>query len=60
MTVRAPVQKPWNYCNILRGDGLSYAGYVEQLTANFQQAIRLGKLFSKSISLASPVYESSI
>src|SRR5262252_9700544 len=26
------VQKLWNYCNILRDDGLSYGGYVEQLT----------------------------
>ena len=26
------VQKLWNYCNILRGDGLSYGDYVEQLT----------------------------
>jgi hypothetical protein len=23
------VQKLWNYCNILRDDGLSYADYVE-------------------------------
>src|SRR3954471_21320987 len=28
----ALVQKLWNYCNILRDDGLSYADYVEQLT----------------------------
>src|SRR6202795_2641326 len=26
------VQKVWNYCNILRDDGLSYGDYVEQLT----------------------------
>jgi len=26
------VQKLWNYCNILRHNGLSYGGYVEQLT----------------------------
>ncbi len=26
------VQKMWNYCNILRDDGLSYGDYVEQLT----------------------------
>jgi type I restriction enzyme M protein len=24
-------QKLWNYCNILRDDGLSYGDYVEQL-----------------------------
>ncbi len=33
MTVPAQlVQKLWNYCNILRDDGLSYGDYVEQLT----------------------------
>jgi type I restriction enzyme M protein len=26
------VQKLWNYCNVLREDGLSYGDYVEQLT----------------------------
>ena len=26
------VQKLWNYCNLLREDGLSYGDYVEQLT----------------------------
>lgn len=26
------VDKLWNYCNILRDDGLSYGDYVEQLT----------------------------
>jgi type I restriction-modification system DNA methylase subunit len=26
------VQKLWNYCHILRDDGLSYGDYVEQLT----------------------------
>src|SRR5262245_10339364 len=26
------IQKLWNYCNILRDDGLSYGDYVEQLT----------------------------
>jgi type I restriction enzyme M protein len=26
------VQKLWNYCNILRDDGLSYDDYVEHLT----------------------------
>src|SRR6266478_2791571 len=28
----AIVAKLWNYCNILRDDGLSYGDYVEQLT----------------------------
>ncbi len=26
------VQKLWNYCNVLRDDGVSYSDYVEQLT----------------------------
>jgi type I restriction enzyme M protein len=29
---RALVAKLWNYCNLLRDDGLSYGDYVEQLT----------------------------
>jgi type I restriction enzyme M protein len=28
----ALVQKLWNYCNLLRDDGLPYGDYVEQLT----------------------------
>jgi type I restriction enzyme M protein len=35
MTTTAPtaiVQKLWNYCNVLRDDGLSYQDYIEQLT----------------------------
>src|SRR5512136_822576 len=26
------VQRVWNYCNVLRDDGISYGDYVEQLT----------------------------
>ncbi len=26
------VHKLWNYCNVLRDDGMSYGDYVEQLT----------------------------
>ncbi|MBM4286618.1 MAG: hypothetical protein FJ135_00465 [Deltaproteobacteria bacterium] len=26
------VQKFWDFCNVLRGDGVSYGDYVEQLT----------------------------
>ncbi|HZR03679.1 MAG TPA: type I restriction-modification system subunit M N-terminal domain-containing protein [Burkholderiales bacterium] len=29
------VQKLWNYCNVLRDDGMSYGDYVEQLTYLF-------------------------
>lgn len=33
MSVTGPlVQKLWNYCNVLRDDGMSYGDYVEQLT----------------------------
>lgn len=32
MSSPALVQKLWNYCHILRDDGLSYGDYVEQLT----------------------------
>ena len=31
-TQNGPVQRLWNYCNVLRDDGLSYGDYVEQLT----------------------------
>ncbi len=26
------IQKLWNYCNVLRDDGMSYGDYVGQLT----------------------------
>ncbi len=32
MTSAAIVQKLWNYCNVLRDEGMSYGDYVEQLT----------------------------
>jgi len=32
MNTPAIVQKLWNYCNVLRDDGMSYGDYVEQLT----------------------------
>ena len=32
MNTSALVQKLWNYCNVLRDDGMSYGDYVEQLT----------------------------
>lgn len=32
MTPAAIVSKLWNFCNVLRDDGMSYGGYVEQLT----------------------------
>jgi len=36
------VQKLWNYCNILRDDGLSYGDYVEQLT--FLLSLKMAEL----------------
>ena len=32
MNASTIVQKLWNYCNVLRDDGMSYGDYVEQLT----------------------------
>jgi type I restriction enzyme M protein len=32
MNTSTLVQKLWNYCNVLRDDGMSYGDYVEQLT----------------------------
>jgi hypothetical protein len=32
MNTSTRVQKLWNYCNVLRDDGMSYGDYVEQLT----------------------------
>src|SRR5579863_2367699 len=29
---QAIVQRLWNYCNVLRDDGMSYGDYLEQLT----------------------------
>ena len=30
-TTHTLVQKLWNYCSVLRDDGMSYGEYVEQL-----------------------------
>ena len=35
MNASTLVQKLWNYCNVLRDDGMSYGDYVEQLTYLF-------------------------
>ncbi|UZR30944.1 type I restriction-modification system subunit M [Methylococcus mesophilus] len=32
MNTATIVQKLWNYCNVLRDDGMSYGDYVEQIT----------------------------
>ena len=38
------VQKLWNYCGILRDDGLSYGDYVEQLKKSILKSAFDGKL----------------
>ena len=49
------VQKLWNYCNILRDDGLSYGDYVEQLTFDSVAPApsAYGSFCARSVSLAS-------
>ena len=32
MNTSTLVQKLWNYCNVLRDDGMSYGDYAEQFT----------------------------
>jgi type I restriction enzyme M protein len=44
------VQKLWNYCNVLRDDGMSYADYVEQLT--FMLFLKMAEERSKPPFLA--------
>jgi hypothetical protein len=46
MTSNAIVQKLWNYCNILRDDGLSYQDYIEQLS-RVQLALDLESWFQE-------------
>jgi type I restriction enzyme M protein len=29
-----PVQELWNYCNVLRDDGVGYVDYVDPLTSS--------------------------
>ena len=31
-TASTIVQRAWNYCNVLRHDGVSYGDYLERLT----------------------------
>jgi type I restriction enzyme M protein len=51
------VQRLWNYCNVLRDDGLSYGDYVEQLTylLFLKMADEQEREFSKA-SAISPEY----
>ena len=43
MTPAAIVSKLWNYCNVLRDDGMSYGDYVEQLTDCGKKNQRTGR-----------------
>jgi hypothetical protein len=62
MNTSSIVQKLWNYCNVLRDDGLSYGDYVEQLTYLLflkmadERASRLqpGKPGAQGLRLAEP------
>jgi len=45
----ALVSKLWNDCKILRGDGLSYGDYVEQLTFLLYASFRSG--FAQRLAL---------
>ena len=53
MNPNAIVQKLWNYCNILRDDGLSYQDYIEQLTflLFLKMADERQKLFPERVML---------
>src|SRR5512142_483852 len=43
------IQRVWNYCNVLRDDGISYGDYFEQLTSllfftmDYEGSTMLGK-----------------
>ena len=45
MTSEGLVQKVWNYCNLLRDDGLSYGDYLEQIT--FLLFLKMADEYSK-------------
>jgi type I restriction enzyme M protein len=57
MNTATIVQKLWNYCNILRDDGMSYGDYVEQptLTPALSQRGR-GKLGEMADERSRPPY----
>ena len=49
----ALVQKLWNYCSVLRDDGLSYQDYIEQLTFLLFLKMADERLGRRSAALAS-------
>ena len=46
MTAATVVSKVWNYCSILRDDGVSYGDYLEQLT--YLLFLKMAYEYSKS------------
>jgi len=55
MNTSSIVQKLWNYCNVLRDDGMSYGDYVEAASAHpCAHGIRTS-LFSTVAVLAVPL-----
>ena len=53
MNTSTIVQKLWNYCNVLRDDGMSYGDYPSaSLRAGFEQLTYL--LFLKMVDTPSP------
>ena len=53
MNTHTLVQKLWNYCSVLRDDGMSYGDYVEQLTyLLFRKMASLDIFWLKDDSLA--------
>ncbi|MFZ5589085.1 MAG: hypothetical protein ACOY4M_05520 [Pseudomonadota bacterium] len=54
MNTSTIVQKLWNYCNVLRDDGMSYGDYVEAAPAHpCARGIRTS-MFSTVVVLAVP------
>ena len=57
MNTHTLVQKLWNYCSVLRDDGMSYGDYVEQLTyLLFRKMASLDIFWLKEDSLADSDY----
>lgn len=52
------VQKLWNYCNVLRDDGLSYGDYIEQLT--YLLFLKMADELTKSPFNREPVVPTSL
>lgn len=53
MTPAAIVSKLWNYCNVLRDDGMNYGDYVDQLRGYVVRSLMLDFAHRQLISLQS-------